>query len=182
MNIRPVRRLLHRWVRRPHTTNLPNAPDFPCGHLDSEHVNANVANGFEAHSRCDHELFNAIYQSARGAMCEFGGASQAARTLGMSVSAFNRVRLRVTYVYDPSSRTVAPLDPERDDLRAFVETKHLVAPSLAGTRLPGRPWTFRLDLLRHYQQNGWPGAEFPHPTEINEEKLGKISSRGADDD
>lgn len=97
-------------------------------------------------------------------MGDFGGARDAARILGMTISSFNRVRLRVTYVYDPVSGEVSSLDLSRNDLRTFTEAKHLVAPTLAGTKLPGRPWTFRLDLLRQYQELGWPGAEFPAPT------------------
>ena len=110
------------------------------------------------------------------AMAEYGGARKAARTLGLSESAFNRTRLRATYIYDPISRDLTPVDPDQKDLRSFLEGRHLVAPSLAGARLPGRPWTFRLDLLQKYREFGWPGAEFPVPApESNGDKWGDLA-------
>ena len=96
-------------------------------------------------------------------MPELGGTSKAAEVLGISVATFNRRRLGATYVYDPVSRTLRPLDLGRTDLRSFMHKSHLVAPTLGGQKLPRSPWEFRLDLLRRYREDGWPGVRFGFP-------------------
>ena len=94
-------------------------------------------------------------------MPDWGGSREAARVLEMPESTFNRVRLRATYVYDPVTRSLSPLDPDATGLRAQLGGLHLTAPTLAGQKLPGHRWEFRLDLLKRYRTFGWPAAEFP---------------------
>ena len=107
---------------------------------------------------------------------KFGGASEAAKVLGMPESSFNRLKLRVAYLYDPTTRSLNPLDRHSDDLRSLIHESHVVAPSLAGQSYPGRPWEFRLDLLRQYRRNGWAGAEYFGPSTHSHEKSGAESS------
>jgi hypothetical protein len=126
------------------------------------------------------ELVDVLWDNTPG---EFGGAREAARILGMTVSSFNRLRLRVTQIYDPVLGSVSPIDNGVEDLRGYTQEHHLVAPTLAGLKLPGRPWTFRLDLLRRYRDRGWPGAEFPAPwTGPTCRKWGSLSERRSNDE
>ena len=105
-------------------------------------------------------------------MPDWGGSREAARVLEMPESTFNRIRLRATYVYDPVTRSLSPLDPDAQGLRAQLGRLHLTAPTLAGQKLPGHRWEFRLDLLKQYRRMGWPAAEFPVPAS---EEAGEIA-------
>lgn len=94
-------------------------------------------------------------------MAEIGNAKEAADVLGVSLSQFNHMRLLDTYTWEPQGRSRTKIDPTRDDLREFLQGKHLVAPAYAGRRPAGGSWTFNLTRLRKYQEHGWPGAEYP---------------------
>jgi hypothetical protein len=94
---------------------------------------------------------------------KFGGATDAAEVLGVSISQFNEMRLRDTHVYDSRTEECTPIDPDRDDLRSFLEGKHLVAPAYAGRRPAGGHWEYNLHRLREYRERGWPGARYTRP-------------------
>lgn len=96
-------------------------------------------------------------------MPEIGTAKEAADLLDVSLSQFNRMRLLDTYIWEPQTGARQRVDPGRDDLRDHLADKHLVAPAYAGRRLAGGSWRFNLTKLKKYQEQGWPGAEYPDP-------------------
>lgn len=93
----------------------------------------------------------------------FGGATEAAEILGKSLSQFNAIRVRVTYVYDPLTQSLLRPTEEQLSDRQWLQSHHLTAPTLAGQSLPRSPWEYRLDLLAEYRELGWPGARYPLP-------------------
>lgn len=94
---------------------------------------------------------------------EIGGANEAAELLGLSVSRFNALRLRDTYLYDPVKESLSRVNPNRANLRERLAGEHLVAPTFAGRRLAGGRWRYNLTRLREYRRDGWPGARFRTP-------------------
>lgn len=88
-----------------------------------------------------------------------GGATQAAKVLGVSISQFNSMRLLDTYIYDPV-HGMTKVDPHRAELRQYLADKHLMAPTFAGHRHAGGRWTYNLEKLREYRCDGWGNA--PH--------------------
>jgi len=97
-----------------------------------------------------------------------GTAREAAELLGLSLSQFNARRRAVTREYDPATGETFAL-PSKDDLpedtslREYLRDRHLVAPTLAGNRMPRGSWEFNLTVLQEYREQGWPGARFPTP-------------------
>lgn len=102
-------------------------------------------------------------------MSKIGTAEEAADVLGISLSQFNHMRLLDTYVWNAQTESLQQVDPDRDDLRAYLKDKHLVAPAFAGRRPAGGSWRFNLTRLREYEERGWPGAEYPAFLEQDQE-------------
>lgn len=90
---------------------------------------------------------------------KFGGATDAARLLGVSLSSFNAMRAAETFIYEPTTQQLTKLTSEHLSNRGFLSRHHLVAPTLAGTKRPGGRWEFNLERLRHIRENGFPGVE-----------------------
>ncbi len=80
-------------------------------------------------------------------------AREAAQVLGVSLSTLHRSRAAATLVvdYTRGGKIRALTAAERRD-RSWQKRQHLVAPSLHGQQLPGRPWLF--DLGRLARQGG----------------------------
>lgn len=95
-----------------------------------------------------------------------GTAKEAADVLGVSPSTLHRSREAATLVVDHQSRAVRELTPEERADRIWQRRQHLVAPSLFGQQLPGRPWVFDLARLRRQMHQGPPGAEWTDPADI----------------
>ena len=99
-----------------------------------------------------------------------------------TVSQFNEVRARGTFVYAPLEQRTHPM-PSRGEMEAiyaaevgpiaqdgtarrdpvvehFHRTRWLVCPALCGQRVPGRTWRYNLTALAGTLRNGPPGAEF----------------------
>lgn len=92
-------------------------------------------------------------------MSRYGTAAEAAKTLGVSLSQFNGIRANLTYELDAVTQAVRPLDPGRRGDRAYLRCVHLVAPAVAGHKLPGCAWEFNLPRLRELRERGWQGAD-----------------------
>jgi hypothetical protein len=88
-----------------------------------------------------------------------GTARAAASVLGVSVQTLHRCRSAGTLVIDHAAGGVLRelTAAERRD-RAWQKRKHLVATSLFGQQLPGRPWEFDLERLRRQTNEGPPAA------------------------
>ena len=85
----------------------------------------------------------------------------AASVLGVSVQTVHRCRAAATLVVDHAAGgPVRVLTPTERRNRAWQKRQHLIAPSLFGQQLPGRPWEFDLERLERQVRLGPPASEW----------------------
>jgi hypothetical protein len=90
----------------------------------------------------------------------YGNAIDAAAVLDRSISQFNEVRRRNTFVFNPATGRLERLSG--DNYKAVpIRDMHLVAPSLAGQRLPGGVWEYDLERLRRIRAGDLSAAGLP---------------------
>lgn len=88
-----------------------------------------------------------------------GTAAAAASVLGVSVQTLHRSRAAAMLVIDHvRGGGVRELTPSERQDRSWQKRQHLVAPSLFGQQLPGRPWEFDLQRLRQQVDAGPPAV------------------------
>lgn len=94
----------------------------------------------------------------------YGNAIDAAAVLDRSISQFNEVRRRSTFVFNPSKGRLERLGGDHNKA-VPIRDLHLVAPSLAGQRLPGGVWEYDLERLRRIRAGDLSAVHFPSQPE-----------------